>query len=723
MPDATQLVAEGMGFHQAGDLPRAEHSYRQALTLDPGNADAWHLLGVVDLQCGRLSSAAASILRAIAIDAGQAAYHSNLAEVYRAGGNMVAAEAACRRALAIAPSSEAHNNLGLALLAQGQAREAVEQFRSSLALAPGKSPALNNLGEAYRVLGDLASAEACFWQLLAAEPTFAAGYLNLGNVLRVARRPDEAAAAYRQALTLVPDYAKAHSNLSAVYLDVRRLDDAWRHATRAVELAPELGEALQNLAALELEAGHLTRAWELATKAAERPGTGGDVHSLLGSALAAQGRAADALVEFERAAALPGTASSAMLDSNLLFGMQHVPGISPDRLLAAHLAWDARHGRPEAARPAVVRGAQRAIRVGLVSADLGAHPVGNFLASWVGHVSADDMELFYYSDRPVEDALTAELRRNAAGWCDARPLDDDALSARIRHDGIDILCDLAGHTRGNRLPTFARRPAPVQLTWMGYVGTTGLAAIDYLIADRWLVPEDAERFYSERIVRLPDGWLCYRPPVDAPPHGALPALGGSPLTLGSFNNSAKINDEVIQAWAAILKRLPDSRLMLKFRWFDDPGTRQYFHERFASHGIDCDRILLRGWTDQAQHLAAYADVDLALDTFPYGGGITTCEALWMGVPVVTLSGPTFAARQSLSHVSNLGLGELAAESVDDYVEKAVQWGTNLERLATIRSQLRERMRLSPLCDGPRFARQIVDLLCRMQNSEAAGQRS
>jgi predicted O-linked N-acetylglucosamine transferase (SPINDLY family) len=426
-----------------------------------------------------------------------------------------------------------------------------------------------------------------------------------------------------------------------------------------------------------------------------------------------RGQAPEAEHDFAATIATPTGIRRPDLHGNWLRSLQLVPGITPERLLAEHRAWDERHASPlRSNRPHPKRSAAlgRPLRLGLVSPDLGQHPVGQFTISWLPHVDRGKVEVYCYSDRGAEDWLTADIRAAAAVFVDVREQSDDQLAARIEADEIDILCDLAGHTRLNRLLMFARRPAPVQLSWIGYPGTTGLSAMDGLIADRHVIPPEEEANYVERVLRLPHGWLCYSPPAGAPAIGPPPCVERGYVTFGCFNNTSKINAEVIALWSELLAQTPRSRLMLKFKWFDDPATCDHFADWFARHGIERWRLELRGWSDQHTHLAAYSEIDLALDTFPYTGGVTTCEALWMGVPVVSLVGRTFAERQSLSHLTNLGLAEWAAASKFAYVAQALGLARDPKRLAEWRGTLRERVANSPLCAGAAFARDLTALL-------------
>ena len=321
-----------------------------------------------------------------------------------------------------------------------------------------------------------------------------------------------------------------------------------------------------------------------------------------------------------------------------------------------------------------------------------------------------DRETICYSDRTVKDELTHRLQAAATQWRDMGGMSDQQLAEQIRADRIDILFDLAGHTARNRLLVFARKPAPIQITWIGYEGTTGLAAMDYLLADRYVIPEGSEQYCRERVLRMPDGYLCYDPPAAAPPVGPLPSLNREYATFGSFNNLAKITPEVVAVWAEILRRVPAARLVLKYLGLGDQAVKRRYLDLFAACGVEPQRLELLPSSSYAEYLAAYHQVDVALDPFPFSGGVTTCEALWMGVPVVTCPGETFASRHSLSHLSNAGQTETIARDLDEYVELAVSLAGDLPRLALLRAGLRPRMAASPLCDGKRFAANLAAML-------------
>jgi len=350
--------------------------------------------------------------------------------------------------------------------------------------------------------------------------------------------------------------------------------------------------------------------------------------------------------------------------------------------------------------------------------DLRFHPVGRFLIGAVENFDRRQIALVCYSDVTIRDELTARFQAAAALWRDIRGASDDRVARQIAADRIDLLVDLCGHTANNRLLLFARKPAPRQATWIGYEGTTGLEAIDYLLADRYLVPPESEPYYVERVVRLPDSHVCYEPGVALPPIALAPPQTRGPTTFGSFNNPAKYTAPVIHAWAEILRQVPGARLLLKYRGLDQPQQCERYRQWFAAEGIDARRVEFRGFSATSDYLASYNEVDVALDTFPFNGGATTCDALVMGVPVVTWPGETFASRHSLSFLSTAGVPQCIARDQDDYVRRAVELAGDVSRLADWRRGLRDQVLASPLCDARRFAAGVQETLLRLAGGDS-----
>jgi predicted O-linked N-acetylglucosamine transferase (SPINDLY family) len=427
----------------------------------------------------------------------------------------------------------------------------------------------------------------------------------------------------------------------------------------------------------------------------------------LATALQEQGLVAEALAAYRRSLELEPR--DALIHSNSLMAMQYQTGITSAALAAAHAQYDARHAvglqaewKPHR-RPT---DRERRLRLGLVSPDFYTHPVGFFLVGIVENLDPREVEVFCYSDRTRGDGMTSRFEAAACGWRNVAALSDAELAEQIRADDIDM----AGHTAHNRLLVFARKPAPIQITWIGYQGTTGLQAMDYVLADRYMIPPGTETNFAEKVLRLPESYVCYEPPQQAPAVSPLPAESNGFVTFASFNNLAKINAEVVALWSQILRRLPASRLILKYQGLGDASVGRRYLELFAAAGVPAQQIVLQPRSPFAAYMATYAEVDIGLDPFPFSGSATTCESLWMGVPVVTWPGETFASRHGLSHLSNIGLTETIVHSAEEYVELAVALAHDLPWLAALRAVLRTRMAASPLCDAKRGAQGLTDVL-------------
>jgi predicted O-linked N-acetylglucosamine transferase (SPINDLY family) len=629
-------------------------------------------------RAGRLDLAGEIYRRILQAEPDQAEAHNNLGVVLHAQGSLDEATACYRRAIAARPDLvEAHNNLANALQEQGERDAAIVEYRRAIDLRPDYPEAHNNLGAVLRARGFLDEALTCSRRAVELRPGMAEAHSNLADTLRDLGRTREAIACYQQALQLKPGLPAIHVNLGMALHDLGRLDDAAASYCRAIRLQPDNSQA----------------------------------HSNLGIVLKEQGELDVAAACYEEAVQLDP--DSAAAHSNFLLCQQFRPGVTPAQLAEAHAEWDRRHARPlQSACPAPAndRDPDRPLRLGFVSPDFGRHPVGWFLVRVIEELRGLDCHTVCYSDRALGDEITARFQRAAGTWREVRGLSHARLADQIRADRIDILFDLAGHTANTRLLVFARRPAPIQATWLGYVGTTGLSAMDYLVADRWQVPEAAEPHYCETVLRLPDGYTCYDPPAYAPPVDRLPALACGHVTFGCFNAPAKIASPVFQVWMQILRRLPQARLVLKYHGMDDPGVVRRIATMLAWSEIDPARVELQGGSPHAELLDAYRHIDLALDPAPYSGGLTTCEALWMGVPVITCPGATFAGRHSLSHLSSVGLTETIARDFDHYVDLAVALAGDLPRLAALRAAIRPRMAQSPLCDGKRLAGNLIGLL-------------
>jgi predicted O-linked N-acetylglucosamine transferase (SPINDLY family) len=709
VPEALDVARRHL---QAGRLADVEAACRAIVAAAPWEAEAYRLLGAAAYYGGKPGEAEAFLRHALELNPAEAEYHDNLGVMLHAWGRLAEAEAEERHALALRPDfADAAIHLGNTLQAQGRLEEAALAFEHALAVRPGSFEAESNRANVLLGLGRPAEAEAAARRALALQPVHAKAEFNLGVALGLQARLDEAEAAFRRALAADPRLAEAEIHLGIVLAALDRRDEAVAAYRRALAIEPTCVEAENNLAGVLESLNRLDEAEAAARRALAIEPDRAVAACTLASILQAQGRLEEAVAMYRRA--LDHDLDVAFAHSKALFCEQYHPGVTLAGLAESHARWDRRHAAPLHAtwRPhAGTRDPDRPLRLGFVSNDFGRHPVGYFLVRTLEALAGDrSCETFGYSDRIVVDDLTRRIAAACGTWRETRPLTDEALAEQVRADRIDVLVDLAGHT-GHRLLVFARKPAPLQATWIGYVGTTGMAAMDVLIADRFHVPPGSDAHYCERVIRLPDGYVCYDPPADAPDVGPSPALGHGYVTFGCFNNSAKIHPEVVALWAEILRRVPRSRLILRSRWLDDARTREQYRAWFAARGADPTRLEFAGHAPQAELMAAYNRVDVALDPFPYSGGLTTCEALWMGVLVLTCPGETFASRHSLSHLSNVGLGDLVAGSREEYLARAVEWAGRPDWLAELRGRLRRQVTESPLCDGERLAANLMTAL-------------
>ena len=590
-------------------------------------------------------------------------------------GNFVRAEQLLDRAVAAQPSIAPYRiSHGLALRALGRTAEALDAFAQARAIAPTLAEAHHQEGNALKALGRFAEAAAALREAARLAPREAAIWLNLGVAALETGATAEAITAFRQAIALEPARPEAHNILGHALFVSGRCDEARAAFEAALRIRPDFAPALDNL-------GRLCKA---------------------------TGQLAEAVAHFRAALAAkpaPGT------HSNLLLALNYLPDAKPAEVFAEHRRWNALYAAPLAPKQSPARKlapVQRPLRVGYVSPDFTHHAVAYFIEPILAAHDRTRVEVFCYANVRVPDATTARLRTLADHWRDIAQLDDDAAAACIRQDEIDLLVDLAGHTAHHRLQVFARRPAPVQATWIGYPNTTGLDAIDYRLTDEICDPPgQTETWHSEKLVRLPSTFSCYQPDAAAPELNALPAVASGRITFGCFNNFAKITPEVIALWGQLIRQLPDAQLLLKSRGLEDPATAARIRAAFADAGVDGARLALNGKELSVHdHLQLYHGVDIGLDPFPYNGTTTTCEALWMGVPVITLAGNVHAARVGASLMSHVGLPDLIATTPDDYVAKAAALARDLPRLGTIRQTLRETMRRSPLCDAAKFTREL-----------------
>ncbi len=593
----------------------------------------------------------------------------------------------------------------------GSREEAEAAYRRALELNPKLAGAAVRLARFAYARADFEEAGRRYRQALEARPDHPDTLSSLGVVLKDLGRPQEAIACWQRALEIEPRHALSHANLGAMYRLMKDLPRAIEHLRTALEIEPRDASAATTLAHALLEMGRIGEAEALARGVVERAPQSGDGHLMLGFAAAHQARIEDAIAAF-RAAHERAPESSVPL-SNALFCSLYGEARDAAGLLglARELAEKIVPAGPVRTQWRNDRDPERRLRLGFLSADLRRHPVGYFIEPILEHLDPAQFEVACYSTTVAPDEITARLKPHAALWRECGGLADERLVELIEADAVDVLLDLSGHTALNRVRALASKPAPVQALYIGYPGTTGMAAMDWIVADARVCPPGYERFYSERVARLAGSFWCYRPNPAAPEPGELPALRGGGVTFGSYNALSKLSDTTLRLWTRVLHAVPGSRLVLKALPFADAATREMTRRRFADAGMDSARLLIEPPTEPDRFLAEYRRVDIALDPAPYNGGTTTCEALWMGVPVVTLAGEAFFARMGASLMHNAGSPELVAASADEYVKIAAALAADIARLGDLRASLRARLAASPILDGPRAGRELGDA-CR-----------
>ncbi|HEC90855.1 MAG TPA: tetratricopeptide repeat protein [Alphaproteobacteria bacterium] len=645
MSDAPeQIFATALDHFRSGRLIEAAKILKRLHKRHPKAADAPHLLGVVLLQMEKPNEAAKYLKKAAKIIPGSPEILTLLGCALRSSGKEKAGLKTLEKAVKAGPvHADAHYNFARALAGNGQWAEAASHYEAAIAADPGLSDAYYNLGLARRKLGRLEDAVAAFEVALGHGPDQADTLSSLGAALSDMGRPGEAARRLEHAVAIDPGSADAWANLGNAYKDLGRVGEAVEHLEKAVALRP------------------------------------GD----------------------------------AAMHSNLIFCKNYSPDFGPQDILAEARRWDQRHGGnrkdwpKHAPKHARDPGSDRRLRIGYVSADFRRHPVGYFFEPILEAHDRNAVEVFCYAAGRTADEVSERMKGHADHWRDIADLDDRAAAALIGGDKIDILVDLAGHSAANRLTLFGRQPAPVQATGGGMFGTSGLAAMDYILTDRFESPESpggSDEDYSETPARLADGCFCYQPPEYAAGVAPPPFRDNGFITYGCFNNLAKISRDAVALWARVLEGTPESRLMLKTGALKSAAARRYFTELFAAAGLNPERLVLKPGVAHQELLKAYSGIDVALDPLPYSGGLTTLEALWQGVPVVSMAGSTFAGRHSASHLGNAGLGELVAATADEYVEIAVNLANDQERLETLRASLRGILAKSPILDAGRHAR-------------------
>lgn len=672
MSELNDLFAKAVAKHQAGDFTAGEQMYRDILKKYPAHAPTLCNLGVMLVRANKLEEAANCYNLALAASPGHPDAHFNLGNLFRRNNQLREAATHYRECLSKAPNhSSASYNLGLTLAAAGDLFAAVDCFRAVTKLEPQNAEAFGRLGDALARTGRAAEGVTAFRKSVELKPTDPRGLYNLGLALTNAGNTAESHECIQKALKIKPDYAEAHNAFGLNLESMGRKDDALFHYQEAVRLKPNLADAWSNM----------------------------------GTNLSEQGRADDAIRCLRES--LMHRAAAPPIHSNLLLMLNYSSHQSPAEIRDEHRVWAELFASPVPDVPPIPRpyDPDRRLRIGYVSADFRAHTVSGFIELLLKNHDRSQVEVYSYASVLRQDDTTEKLKKLSDHWRSVGGVPDGKVYETVRADNLDVLIDLGGHTAGNRMQVLAARPAPIQATLFGYPNTTGMKAVDFRITDPISDPPGAtDDLYVEQPLHLPEVAWAYNPPENAPSVTPLPAAGKRQFTFGCLNNSAKISDLCLETWAKILQTVPGTKIVL-LAGQSQAGAKR-LHDRFVKAGVLRDRVEIVYRLPKDKYFEAYRNFDISLDPFPYNGGVTTADSLWMGVPVMTVAGMSYVSRQGTMVMSTLGLHDFIADSPEMLVQLAKEWTTRRTELAEIRAGLRDNLAKSPLADGPRYVRNL-----------------
>lgn len=572
---------------------------------------------------------------------------------------------------------EAHANIAQASLKLGDMQQAIDHAGK----APGHYGALMCLGAAQHALGEPKKALKSFEKAAKIQPDNPGVYNSIGGIYAEAEKYAEATKWFEKAIKLKPDFALAWNNYAVALRYCERFKDSLKAYDMAIQINPDYTSAISNRS---------------------------DLKTFLG-------QSEGALADYE--SIYNKTDLTESMHSNYLMALHYAPDVEMETIFEKQKDWGRRFSDPKKPkkheRGAGIKNAGSPLRIGFVSGNFNRHPVGFMILAAVENLNKERFSLHYLSDTNIDkhDEITLRIKATAKTWHDTRYISEGQFLELLEKEKIDVLFDLSGYSEGSRMSLFGYRPAPVQVKWVGGLfGTTGMRDMDWIIGDPVEIPDGDERWYTEKIYRMPDDYICYTPPSYLPDASPPPAVENGFVTFGNFNNGPKTNSVGIKLWSDVLKALPGSKLMLKNKIYNHNIVTRDLLNKMADHGVGEDRIIFRGGTSHKDHLSALNDVDIALDPYPYTGGLTTCESLMMGVPTITWPGPHFAGKHSATHLTAAGYTEFIAGSAEDYVALAQKWAEDIDALADLRAGMREKVLASPLCDAERFAKNFEAFL-------------
>lgn len=672
----------GVAIAEQGRMAEAIAPMQKVVQLEPKDAEAHRNLATALKELGQIKSAEAHFRKSIALNSQDALACMSLGKILNEQFNFIEAEKLCRKAIMLSYDfPEAHDQLGIALLGQKKLIDAESSFRAAILLKPDMADAHNNLGITLNEQIRYAEAESSYIQALKLNPVFTNAFMNLAKNFSDQEKYTQAEIAYRKALDIDPKHSLSLTGLGLALHLQRKEEEARAVLEQALALDSQLPEALNTL---------------------------GNVHKELGNtqiALDYYRKAIDIKPEFT------------FVYSNLLLIAGYHAKLPPEQLLQEAKQFgayvSARVKNPYTRWLCQLPDGNTKLRIGFVSGDLKRHAVAFFLEGLLRHFDKTKIELIAYTTQPKEDEVTALIKPHFIKWQAIYGKNDKDAAEIIYQDAPHILFDLSGHTAYNRLPMFAHKPAPIQVTWAGYPATTGMTEMDYILADPYLVPVGEEHPFVEQVWRLPEVAGCFAPLVEDVPVASLPALQNGYITFGCFNNLVKMSDDVVAVWSQILHSVPNSKLYLQTRQLSEQSAVQQTYERYAAHGIAPEQLIVEGVTPRVEYFRSYNKIDIALDPFPCPGGTTTADTLWMSVPVLTMKGRDFWSRLGESLAYNVGLPNWIAKDAADYISKAVAFADDKNYLAELRRELRDEVMASPLFDAKRFTTHFEEAMRQM----------
>ncbi len=677
-----KAFAMANSYYQSGHIKLAANVYDKILEINPEHPDALHMAGVVALKNGKYDLAANFIKSAIRIAPEKAAYHISFGSVLLNLKRRDEAVSSYKNALARnLDNADLLNNLGNSFKSLGEPDKAASCYRNAVKIKPDYAEVYYNLGLLLAEQGKPEEAVVNFRTTLEIKPDFADAYIGIGNVLNSRGMPKEAVLWFRKGINHQPNNVAAYNNMGSALHNQDKLDEAVACYGKALKIDPKMAATLNNMGLVLQDQGRLKEAGEYFCKA------------------------------------LKIDPNLVKAYSNYLLSLLYDSEYDLAYIFAEHKKWNDFFGQSSMKKSTPFMNSprqDRRLRIGYVSPDFRNHSCAWFIEPLLEFHNRRKVEIFCYSEVKNGDNVTERIRKLSNSWYCTKGISDREVAKQIRSDGIDILVDLAGHTKGNRLPIFALKPAPVQMTWLGYNFSTGLEAMDYRLSDKWLTPLKGREMFSEKLYKLPRCSLVYRPPGKTPDPVEPTFDSNGHITFGSFNTLSKVSSRTIALWARVLNETPGSKLVLKARQSRDFGSKKRILRLFNEQRISDNRVIFQGYTTSTfEHLAHYREIDLALDTFPYNGTTTTCEALWMGVPVVTLTGNHTVSRWGLSLLAAVGLEELSAKNEDEYCAIIKSLVYSHWRLKALKTGMRDHLISSPLCDARGFADAVEEAFATM----------